>query len=73
MDDLSLLTLMSNRTNDTLYFQGGVTEMKCVITYSNSILAEEKSCCIRNPKGGIVLDLLVNFAASCWLKTEIYV
>ena len=47
--------------------------MQCVITWSNSILAEEKSCCMCNPKGGKALDLLVNFAANCWLETEIYI
>ena len=62
-----------NRRNDKLYFQGGVAETECVITCSNSILAEDKSCCIHNPKGGIALGLLVKFAANCWLKTEIYV
>ena len=48
-------------------------EMECVITCFNSILAEEKSCCKRNPNGGIALRLLANFAANCWLKTETYV
>ena len=72
MDDLSLI-LMSNRTNGTLYFQCGMIEMEFVITCSNSILVEEKSCCMRNSNGGIALGLLANFAANCWLKTEIYV
>ena len=47
--------------------------MECVITCSNSILAEERSCCMSNPKEGIALGLLVNFAANCWLRTETYV
>ena len=64
---------MSNGKNGMFYFQGGVTEMECVITCSNSILAEENSNCMHNPKGGIALGLLVNFATNCWLKTEIYV
>ena len=62
VEDLSLLILMSNRTNGMLYLQGGVTEMECVITCFNSILAEEKSCCMCNPTGGIALGLVVNFA-----------
>ena len=72
VDDLSLLIFfMSNRTNGMVYFQGGATEMECVITCSNTILTEEKSCCSRIPKGGISLGLLVNIDANCWLKTKI--
>ena len=47
--------------------------MERVITCSNSILAEEISCCMHNIKGGIALGLLVKFVANGWLKTEIYV
>ena len=47
--------------------------MECVITCSNSIVAEEKSCCKRIPKGGIALGLLAHFSANYWLKTETHV
>ena len=49
-----------------------MNEMQCVIICSNSILAEEKSCCMHNPKEGIALVLLENVAANCWLETEKY-
>ena len=62
---------MSNRTNGMLYFQGEVTEKKCVIICSNSILTEDSCMC--SSKGEIALGLLVNFAINCWLKTEMYV